>query len=105
MIRKEIEAYIEAEILPRYRSFDKAHQENHARAVIDRALALSVHYDVDPEMIYVAAAYHDTGLVQGRKTHHLVSATILREDPRLREWFTPDQIETMACAAEDHRAS
>ena len=30
---------------------------------------------------------------------------IIREDKKLRDWFTEDQIETMAQAAEDHRAS
>lgn len=33
------------------------------------------------------------------------SGRIIREDERLREWFGPEQIETMAQAAEDHRAS
>ena len=56
-------------------------------------------------MVYAAAAYHDTGLVEGRKTHHLASGRIIREDRRLREWVSADQIETIAQAAEDHRAS
>jgi uncharacterized protein len=29
----------------------------------------------------------------------------MRQDPKLPQWFTPDQIETMAQAVEDHRAS
>ena len=62
-------------------------------------------YGLDEDMIYAAAAYHDTGLVEGRKTHHLASGRIIREDRRLREWFSEDQIETIAQAAEDHRAS
>ena len=56
-------------------------------------------------MVYAIAAYHDTGLSEGRDTHHLVSGRIIREDQRLREWFSETQIETMAQAAEDHRAS
>ena len=56
-------------------------------------------------MVYAIAAYHDTGLCEGRDTHHLVSGRIIREDKKLRDWFTEDQIETMAQAAEDHRAS
>ena len=97
--------YIEQEILPRYDRFDTAHQRNHAKEVIDRSLALAEHYDVDINMLYAIAAYHDTGLCEGRDTHHLVSGRIIREDMRLREWFNEDQIETMAQAAEDHRAS
>ncbi|MBQ8061300.1 MAG: HD domain-containing protein [Bacteroidales bacterium] len=97
--------YVEREIIPRYASFDKAHREDHARSVIEEALALAAHYDVDPDMVYAAAAFHDTGLVEGREIHHLASGRIIREDHRLQEWFTPEQIETIAQAAEDHRAS
>ena len=105
MIQQKIKSYIEQNILPRYDSFDAAHQRNHAEEVIARSLALAEHYDVDENMVYAIAAYHDTGLCEGRDTHHLVSGRIIREDQRLREWFNEDQIETMAQAAEDHRAS
>lgn len=98
-------SYIEQEILPRYDGFDAAHQRNHADEVIERSLALAEHYDVDFNMVYAIAAYHDTGLCEGRDTHHLASGRIIREDMKLREWFDENQIETMAQAAEDHRAS
>ena len=104
-IDKNLIAYIEQEILPRYDHFDAAHQRNHAEEVIERSLALAEHYDVDINMVYAIAAYHDTGLCEGRDTHHLVSGRIIREDTKLHEWFDDDQIETMAQAAEDHRAS
>ena len=105
MVNPDIIAYIEQEILPRYEHFDAAHQRNHAEEVIERSLALAEHYDVNENMVYAIAAYHDTGLCDGRDTHHLVSGRIIREDMKLREWFDETQIETMAQAAEDHRAS
>ena len=105
MVNPSIIAYIKQEILPRYDHFDAAHQRNHADEVIERSLALAKHYDVDENMVYAIAAYHDTGLCEGRDTHHLVSGRIIREDKKLREWFSENQIETMAQAAEDHRAS
>ena len=104
-IDKNLIGYIEQEILPRYDHFDAAHQRNHAEEVIERSLVLAEYYDVDINMVYTIAAYHDTGLCEGRDTHHLVSGHIIREDMKLREWFDDDQIETMAQAAEDHRAS
>lgn len=104
-IDKNLIAYIEQEILPRYDHFDAAHQRNHAEEVIERSLGLAEYYDVDINMVYTIAAFHDTGLCEGRDTHHLVSERIIREDQRLREWFDEDQIETMAQAAENHRAS
>jgi len=97
--------YVEGEIIPRYAAFDKAHQEDHARQVIKRALEMGRAYDVDMDMLYTAAACHDLGLAVDRKTHHLESGRIIRGDVRLREWFSPEQIEIIAQAAEDHRAS
>ena len=97
--------YIESEVIPRYAAFDKAHREDHARTVIGRALAMGEAYDIDRDMLYAAAACHDLGLAVDRKTHHLESGRIIRADARLREWFTEEQVETIAQAAEDHRAS
>ena len=97
--------YIEDEIIPRYAAFDKAHREDHARAVIDRALAMGRNYPIHEDLLYTAAACHDLGLAVDRKTHHLESGKIIRADARLREWFSQEQIETIAQAAEDHRAS
>ena len=104
-INPDLQAYIEAEIIPRYDGFDKGHRRDHVQAVISQALSLAAFYDVDPDLVYTAAAYHDTGLCEDRETHHLVSGRIIRADVQLREWFSPEQIETIAQAAEDHRAS
>ena len=105
MVLPELQAYVEAEILPRYDAFDKAHRRPHVERVIRDALALAAFYPVDRNMLYAAAAFHDTGLCEDRATHHLVSGRIIRTDPALPRWFSPDQIETVAQAAEDHRAS
>ena len=105
MVLPELQAYMEAEILPRYDAFDKAHQRPHVERVIRDALALAAFYPVDRNMLYAAAAFHDTGLCEDRATHHLVSGRIIRTDPALPRWFSPGQIETIAQAAEDHRAS
>ncbi len=97
--------YIENEIIPRYTAFDMAHRTDHVMTVIDQSLQLAEFYDVDKDMVYTAAAYHDVGLIKGREIHHIESAKFIRADRRLREWFTFEQIEIIADAAEDHRAS
>ncbi len=97
--------YIEQEIIPRYKGFDKAHREDHVRMVIEQSLEIARHYGINLDMVYAIAAFHDLGLEVDRKTHHLESGRIIREDPRLREWFSQEEIETMAQAVEDHRAS
>lgn len=104
-IRPEISRWMEEQVLPRYDAFDKGHRRDHALKVMHTALELAAHYDVDAEMTVVAAACHDLGLSVDRKTHHLESGRIIREMPELKQWFTETQIETIAQAAEDHRAS
>ena len=101
----ELVQYMESEVIPRYAAFDKAHREDHARAVIERALAMGKNYEINEDLLYTAAACHDLGLAVDRKTHHLESGKIIRADERLRQWFSPEEIETIAQAAEDHRAS
>lgn len=105
MVNSEIVAYIDDEILPRYDSFDAAHRRDHVQRVIEQSLELARRHGLDADMAYVIAAYHDTGLVEGREHHHTVSARIVREDAELRRWFSGEQIELMAEAVEDHRAS
>ena len=121
-IREGIVRYVFDEIVSRYAGFDPAHRENHALTVIEQAMKLldgresyleshsaenteEWSEDIDREILFVAAACHDLGLVNGRENHHNDSGIIIRGDKRLREWFTEDQIETIAQAAEDHRAS
>ena len=101
----ELINHIEGEILPRYEAFDKAHDRRHAFMVMSNSLRLAQHYDVDMQMVYTIAAYHDLGLEAGREQHHTVSARIVREEKRLKKFFTSEQIEMMADAVEDHRAS
>ena len=117
----EIKAYIYDEIVPRYSAFDKAHKEDHALTVIRQSEALldgraawlaeQAEADsiwsapVDRMLLLTAAACHDLGLVNGRENHHTDSGAIIRQDARLRKWFSEEEIETIAQAAEDHRAS
>lgn len=102
---RELVEYIEAEILPRYEGYDAAHRGDHIVGVIGRSLQLAHNYEVEEDMVYTIAAYHDLGLPEGRDTHHLTSGRLLTEDAKLREWFSQEQMTTMREAIEDHRAS
>lgn len=104
-INAALRTYIEKEILPLYDTFDRAHQREHALTVIEQSLLLAEYYDVDINMVYATAAFHDTGLQYGREQHHTASATIVRGDKRLKKFFSEESIETIAEAVEDHRAS
>lgn len=105
-----LKAYVETEILPRYTHFDKAHQLDHITTVIRQSEALAdmlaqKGIEVDRDMVYTIAAYHDLGIVNGRENHHTDSGKILMADPELKKYFTEDQLLTMKEAVEDHRAS
>ncbi len=99
-VPSDLKQYIEEAILPRYDHFDPAHRRDHARRAIARSMAMK------PSAItYVAAAMHDLGLAEGREEHHLASGRIIRADRELRRWFSEEEVELIAQAAEDHRAS
>lgn len=118
---QEIDAYIFEVVVPKYAAFDAAHKEDHALTVINQAMKLmddreewllsQVEPDVewsvaiDRQVLKMAAACHDLGLVNGRDRHHLDSGVIIRNDETLRRWFTSEEVEIIAQAAEDHRAS
>ena len=103
---EEIRGFIEREIVPRYDDFDAGHGRDHVHTVIRQALSLAHFYpEVDTTLLLAAAAYHDLGLKFGREEHHLHSGAIVRDDKRLRQWFNEQEVETIAQAAEDHRAS
>ena len=102
----EIREFVEREIVPRYDSFDAGHNRDHVHTVMAQALSLAQYYpEVDHCLLLVAAAYHDLGLAFGRDEHHTHSARIVREDERLRQWFNDEEINIIADAADDHRAS
>ena len=118
---QEIDAYIYEVLVPKYAGFDAAHKEDHALTVINQAMKLlddrevwlsgqpetagEWSVEIDRQLLKMAAACHDLGLVNGRDRHHLDSGVIIRNDETLRKWFTSEEIETIAQAAEDHRAS
>ena len=113
--------YIYSEVVPKYSAFDAAHKEDHALTVIGQSLELMRRREswlaeqtdvadiwrseINPDILLAAAACHDIGLINGREMHHLDSGEIIRNDVRLRDWFSNSEIELIAQAAEDHRAS
>lgn len=102
---EELKDYIEAQVIPRYEAFDAAHRTEHVRTVISQSLALARHYDVEIDMVYAIAAFHDTGLAHGRELHHIHSGRILLEDAFMQTHFSARQLAVMRDAIEDHRAS
>lgn len=61
--------------------------------------------NINYEMVYVIAAYHDVAHHIDAKNHETISAKMLREEKNLKEFFTDEQIKIMSEAVEDHRSS
>lgn len=105
-VNKNLKKYIEKNIFPIYERNDLGHNLEHIKYVIERSLSFAkMIEDINYDMVYVIAAYHDLGHHIDADNHEKVSAELLLEDNQLKEFFTIEQTQTMADAVYDHRAS
>jgi uncharacterized protein len=106
-----LKKYLEKEILPRYFKLDAGHNENHIYNVLKFAYQLNelLGEVVGSDLLTTAVLYHDLGITSadetGRADHHRRSGRLVRQDERLRAWLSEDEIEAVATACEQHRAS
>lgn len=105
MINKELKTYIETNIIPKYNNLDLAHRSNHVYNVIESSFVIAKGNNVNLEMVYVIAAFHDLGLLVDRKNHHIIGGKMLEDDIYLNQYFNTTEISIMKDAVEDHRAS
>ena len=101
---EELVQYITDYIFPKYEKY-YSHGMIHINNVIENMMMLADYYDLDKNMVYAIASYHDIGLNIDRENHEKESAKILKNDNKLKEFFTEPEIEIMAEAIEDHRGS
>lgn len=105
-ISPELMQYIETSVFPEYARNDKGHQLDHIRYVIRRSLLFMEQFEnLDPDMVYTVAAYHDIAHHIDKDKHEVLSAEALQNDGNLKRFFTGEQILLMKEAIEDHRAS
>ena len=106
MIREELKKYIEENIFTSYDKNEDGHKLDHIMYVIDRSFMFASRVpDVNLEMVYVIAAYHDIGHYIDAENHEKVSGEMLLKDKNLRKFFSEEEIKTMSEAVCDHRAS
>ena len=109
-MKQELDIFIE-KIIEKYKKFDGAHDDAHARMVIKNSEYIATNMmkdekiEIDMNMVKVIAAMHDLGLAYDRETHHIKSGEIVRKSKELRKFFTEEQIELIAKSVEEHRAS
>lgn len=104
-INEELKTYIENNIFPQYEKNENGHRIDHIHYVINRCFELSKNIDVNEDMLFTIAAYHDIGHHINAKKHEIVSAKIMFKDEKLKAFFNEEQLKVMKEAIEDHRAS
>lgn len=106
-MNEELIRYIENEIFPLYDRNEKGHGIEHIKSVIDKSFKLvdELDLDVNLDMVYTIASYHDLGHYIDSKKHEIISAEIFIEDINMSKWFDNEQINIIKEAIEDHRAS
>lgn len=104
-MNEKLKHYLNETIIPIYENFDEAHRPNHVLSVVTRSLSIAKDYDVDTDMVYVIAIYHDIGMMFGRSDHHETGAKYLLQDATLKSYFSNADLILMSQAIEDHRAS
>ena len=98
--------YVETNILPKYTLADNGHGISHIRYVIDRSFAFAnTVEDINRDMVYVVATYHDIGHSVDPTHHEEESATIFMADETIKAFFDKEQIKLIKEAIQDHRAS
>ena len=106
-INEKLKKYIEENVFPEYDKNESGHGINHIKDVIKRSFELveENELDVNIDMVYVIAAYHDIGHHIDSKTHEIISADMMSKDKNLSKFFTLEELQIIKEAIEDHRAS
>lgn len=106
-VKAQILEYIGEKIFPIYENDNGAHGISHIKQVINRSFELMriSQLNLNPNMVYVIAAYHDLGHHIEAKTHEKISAEMFIEDENMKKWFTEEERNIIKEAIEDHRAS
>ena len=106
-INKEIKKYIEEQVLPQYDTNIGGHARDHIETVINRSFEIinEFNLDVNKNMAYVVAAYHDIGYKVDPDNHEQVSSEDFLKDEKIKSFFSDEDIQIIAEAIVDHRAS
>ncbi|MBR6137078.1 MAG: HD domain-containing protein [Bacilli bacterium] len=106
-INEELKTYIEENVFPEYNKNESGHGIKHIKDVIKRSFELveENNLDVNMDLVYVIAAYHDIGHHIDSKTHEIISANIMSKDKTLSNFFNKEELKIIKEAIEDHRAS
>lgn len=98
--------YIEVNVFPEYSKNDTGHNIEHINYVINRCFRFAEQFDnIDLDMLYTIAAFHDIAHHIDKENHEKLSAQIFCESDDMKQFFTEVQRIIIKEAIEDHRAS
>lgn len=101
-----IQSYIQANVLPKYKQNDKGHGMEHIDYVTKRSLAFAEQFeDIDVNIVYTVASYHDIAHSIDPKNHEKLSAEMFFGNEEMKQFFTEAERILIKEAIEDHRAS
>lgn len=107
-VNKNLEDYIEKKVLPQYDANNVGgHGKEHIETVINRSFEIIKEFnlDVNKDMVYTIAAFHDIGYKENPDQHEEVSSEKFKQDKEIAKFFNDEQIKVIAEAIVDHRAS
>lgn len=105
-INNKLKQYIEENIFPEYKKNDQGHDLEHIKYVINRSIKFADTIpDINYDIVYTVASYHDIGHHINPKLHEIISAEIMYKDDNLKEYFSDEERLIIKEAIEDHRAS
>lgn len=105
-VNDSLKKYIEDNILCVYEKNDSGHGIRHIKYVTERSLEFSKQFDnINLDMVYTIASYHDIGHHIDKDKHEFVSADIFYKDEWMMKYFNDNERTVIKEAIEDHRAS
>ena len=105
-INEDLKKYIEENVFPEYSKNEPAHNIEHIKYVIRRSFKFADTVpNINYNMVYTIAAYHDIGHHIDSKRHEIISGEIMSKDENLKNFFTEEELIVIKEAIEDHRAS
>lgn len=105
-INETLQDYIEKQVLPIYEKNDTGHGIEHIKYVIRRSFKFTNQFEnIDLNMVYVIAAFHDLAHHIDKDNHEVLSAKLFYENEKMKKIFNDEQRKIIKEAIEDHRAS
>ncbi len=105
-IDENIIQYVNSNIFPIYTLNDSGHGAEHIEYVLKRCFKFAEQFnEIDFNILYVAAAFHDIAHHIDKKNHEKLSAQIFFSDENIKSFFDEDGVLIIKEAIEDHRAS